>query len=141
MEKTMIEQSPEMLQRIEQDIASGSIDTTRRRAMPPTHLITGKTYHGLPDEYPYNLDGYVEDQAARARIMVYKGVSDGAEWRLKDGTRVEMWPSGVLLNADGTVCGRFVTAAWDEARAALESADCERTDNPEKDRNPSIQAT
>jgi hypothetical protein len=107
--------SQESRERVRRALEDGTIDPTRDRAMPPTHAFTGKTYYGLPDAYPFNKDGFVEEQAESARHVVYRGVSEGSEWHLRDGLRLEIWPGGAIFNEHGTLCGWLQSSDWREA--------------------------
>lgn len=88
-------------------IRSGEIDPMKEREMPPTDVRTGRTYYGLPDAYPDNREGFIEGQAESARWVIYQGISEGSEWHLRDGTKLEMWPGGDVFNEHGTLVGRF----------------------------------
>jgi hypothetical protein len=76
--------------------------------MPPT--VNGKTYHGLPNVYPFNKEGFAEGQIESAQLVEYRGISDGSSWHLADGTKLEIWPGGAVFNEHGTLVG------WFEAR-------------------------
>lgn len=76
--------------------------------------------HGLPDVYPLNREDFVVEQAAKARWVVYKGVSDGSEWHLVDGALLEIWPGGYVFNEFGTVVGRFELIGYGEPPSRIE---------------------
>ena len=71
------------------------------------HGLADKYYHGLPEGHPFDDPEFVKDQAAHAKKTTYKGISDGSEWHLKDGTRLEIWPGGAVFSEYGTYMGHL----------------------------------
>jgi hypothetical protein len=81
---------------------------TPDRPMPPVDAFNGRIYYGLPDAYPFNREGFIEEQAARARWVKYEGWNDSAvRWEVAPGTKLELWPGGAIFNESGTLVGWF----------------------------------
>lgn len=100
--------------RTDDAIQRGEIDPHAKRMMPPTDRFTGRTYYGLGEGYPVENDGFAEGQAESAKWMVYKGISDGSQWHLADGTLLELWPDGSIFNEYGTLVGTLKLVAFGE---------------------------